>query len=73
MLGPYWRDIKLNLKGIVSSLDGDGVRVTFPCKDNNVSYIVKVAKHMGELKIGDMVAVAFFSKNMIDGIIIAQY
>lgn len=60
----------MNLKGKVSSIE-NGVRVVFP--NNNISYVVKAATHIGNLTIGDNVAVMFFSNNMIDGLVIAKF
>lgn len=61
------------LKGQVSSIETNGVRVAFKEKDNSVSAPLKIASHISELKVGENVAVAFFSDNMVDGVIIARW
>jgi hypothetical protein len=61
------------LKGIVTGTDTLGTRVTFKDRDNNVSAPLKKSSHIGNLELGDFVAVVFFSNNMTDGIIIARW
>lgn len=61
------------LKGNVSSVESEGIRVVFPDKENTVSSPLKVAAHVGSLQVGDNVAVIFFTDNMKDGLIIAKY
>lgn len=61
------------LKGVVSSIEGNLVRVVLPERDNSVSPPLKVAVHVGELAVGDNVAVATFSGGLTDGLIIAKY
>lgn len=61
------------LKGQVSSIESDGVRVTFKERDNTVSAPLKTALHITELSVGNNVAVVFFSDNMADGLIIARW
>jgi len=61
------------LKGVVTSIQLNEARVTFPDKNNNVSPPLKIASHVGDLSIDNNVAVMFFSNNMSDGLIIAKY
>lgn len=63
----------MTLKGIVSSTDINGTRVTFPDRENTVSGPLKRAQHVGSLSVGDAVAVIFFSTNLSDGLIIAKF
>jgi hypothetical protein len=60
-------------KGIVSSIESNGAKATFPDKNNNVSPTLKVASHVTDLKVGDNIAVVFFSNSMADGLIIARW
>lgn len=61
-------------KGIVSSLDNLNklARVTFPDKNNSLTYKIKISEHVGELKTGNIVVVVFWSESMADGAIIAE-
>jgi hypothetical protein len=61
-------------KGRVSSVDTVRrvARVTFPDADNVVSAEIPYAAHV-TLQVNTMVAVAFFSGNMSDGLIIAAF
>ncbi|TZE82005.1 hypothetical protein [Calorimonas adulescens] len=61
------------LKGKVSSIESSGIRVLFPERDNDVSWPLKAASHVGTLQVGDNVAVVFFSNSMNDGLIIAKF
>ena len=63
----------MNLKGVVSSVHDSGVRVTFPDRSNVVSPIIKIAAHVGSLKVDDSVAVMFFSNSMADGLVVAKF
>ncbi|MGE5631703.1 MAG: hypothetical protein ACM3TR_11475 [Caulobacteraceae bacterium] len=63
----------MELKGKVSTIESGGVRVTFENYESTVSAPIDVATHVGELMVGDMVAVIFFSDNMKDGLVIAKY
>lgn len=59
-------------RGKVSSIEGGKYRVTFPDRENIVSYPLIKAEHVGLLNIGDNVVVAFFAGSL-DGIIIARF
>jgi hypothetical protein len=61
------------LKGIVSSIEPKGIRVTFIDRNNVVSPPLSKAVHVGELQLGNNVVVEFFSDNMLDGLIIAKF
>lgn len=61
------------LRGIVSSIETTGVRVTFPDKENTVSAPLQVSTSVGILEIGNNIAVVFFSDNMQDGVILAKF
>ncbi len=60
------------LKGIVSSIEQAGVRVSLPERENVVTPPLGKAVHVDILQAGDKVIVAFFS-GLADGIIIAKY
>lgn len=57
-------------KGKVSSIEETGVRVTI---NDVLSPLMKQAAHVGSLEVGQSVVVAFFSDNMMDGLIMAKY
>lgn len=62
-------------KGIVSSADNLNkiARVYFPDLDNNLTYKIKVAENIGDIKTGNVVLVAFWQKDsMADGAVIAE-
>lgn len=61
------------LKGIVSSTEAAGVRVSFPNKDDIVSVPLPLASNVGAVEVGNKVAVVFFENNMQDGLILAKY
>jgi len=61
------------LRGKVSSVEQEGVRVVFPDKDNTVSPPLKTAAHIDSLQIGENVVVVFFTASMKDGLIIAKF
>lgn len=61
------------LRGIVSSMEAAGTRVTFPDKENTVSAPLPSAASVGALTVGNNVAVVFFADNMSDGLILAKY
>lgn len=61
------------LKGVVTSVETNGVRVTFPDRGNKVSGIIAIATHVGTLEINNEVVVAFFNVNMTDGLVIAKF
>lgn len=61
------------VKGKVSSIELNGIRVVLPERENNVSPPLKTAHHVGELSVGNDVVVLFFSNSMVDGIIIAKF
>ena len=61
------------LKGIVSSIENNGVRVTFKEKENIVSGTLSKAQHVDILEVGNNVVVAFFNNSKKSGIIIAKY
>ncbi|WP_026486681.1 hypothetical protein [Caldanaerobius polysaccharolyticus] len=63
----------MQLKGLISSIEGNKARVTFPDKDNSVAYLLPIASHVIDLEVGNRVAVIFFSNNMADGVIIAKF
>jgi len=60
------------LKGYVSSVEPDGVRVVLPEKEKVVSPPLVVAGHVGPLQPGDNVVVAVFL-SLKDGVIIAKF
>lgn len=65
----------MNKKGIVSTSDNINkkARVIFPDLDNNLSYELEIAIHVGELIKGDRVIVLFSDNNsMSDGTIIGK-
>ncbi|HHW03417.1 MAG TPA: hypothetical protein GXX35_11535 [Thermoanaerobacterales bacterium] len=61
-------------KGKVSTADNINkkARITFPDMDNNVTYELPVAEHIGELIPGDTVIVVFWTSSMADGAVIAE-
>lgn len=61
------------LKGIVSSIETDGTRVTFPEKENAVSPPLQKVSCVNTLEVGNKVIVILFSDNMKDGLILAEY
>jgi len=63
----------MSLKGIVSTVESEGARVTFIDRENCVSPVLKIAAHISLLAVGDNVAVLFFSDSMTDGLIIAKF
>lgn len=63
----------MNLKGKVSSVEHEGVRVILTDRNNTVTVPLQTASHVGVLNVGDSVAVIFFTNNMTDGLIIAKY
>ncbi|MHC1683680.1 MAG: hypothetical protein AB6733_12100 [Clostridiaceae bacterium] len=64
----------MNKKAIVSTVDNVNkkARVTFPDLNNNVSYELPIATHIGELTPKDLVLVVFWGNNLTDGAIIAE-
>ncbi|AUN08955.1 hypothetical protein CF081_19720 [Clostridium botulinum] len=64
----------MNKKGIVSYANNINkiARITFPDLNDNVTYELKIASHVGELLPGKIVLVSFWSNNMVDGIVIAE-
>lgn len=63
----------MEIKGKVSSISSDGVRIIVDNSENKVTSPFKVAAHVGVLEAGDNVAAIVFSDNMADGLIIAKY
>lgn len=63
----------MNLKGIVTSIENNCARVTFPDRNNTVSPAIKKASHVPNLLINDNVIVMFFSDSMNDGVIVAKF
>ncbi|KPU42154.1 hypothetical protein OXPF_39330 [Oxobacter pfennigii] len=63
----------MNLKGKVSSIEAEGVRVILIDRDNMVTPPLKKGVHIGTLAIGDDVAVMLFSENIADAIIAAAF
>ena len=61
------------LKGIVSSIESAGIRVVLPDKNNMVTMPLPSSASIVSLSVGDKVAVAFFSQNFQDGLILAKY
>lgn len=56
-------------KGIVANkIKENEVRVVIPQEENNVSYILKVPKHITDISIDDVVVIAIYSKT--DGIVV---
>ncbi|MBA4510229.1 hypothetical protein G4W71_18720 [Clostridium botulinum] len=64
----------MNKKGIVSYANNINkiARIIFPDLNNNVTYEIKIAPHVGELLPGKIVLVSFWSTNMVDGIVMAE-
>lgn len=63
----------MNLKGIVTSIENNCARVTFPDRNNTVSSLIKKASHVPDLSVNDNVIAIFFSDSMNDGVIIAKF
>ena len=63
------------LKGHVSTADNPNkkARIVFKDMDNSITAELPVSPQVGNLIVGDMVAVAMFSKNMNDGLVIAKF
>ncbi|KNF08560.1 hypothetical protein CLPU_6c00460 [Gottschalkia purinilytica] len=61
-------------QGRVSTIDNINriARVEFPELDREVTYEIKIAEHVGELHVGNIVLVTFWSGNITDGAIIAE-
>lgn len=62
----------MNKKGIVSSLSGGAVRITFPDMDQSVSFELPVCPHVADLHVGDSVIVAFWGTSLADGAVIGK-
>ncbi|WP_142413056.1 hypothetical protein [Hathewaya massiliensis] len=62
----------MNKKGIVSFVNNvtRKARVFFPELDNNMTYEIPISRNLGELKVGNIVIVAFWKDNLTDGVII---
>jgi|GEM_PF-1965646 hypothetical protein len=69
------------LQGVISSIDGDKAKITFPDKENVVSALLPFCECILKLRamdqiaisVGDKVVVALFSETMQDGLILAKY
>lgn len=61
-------------KGIVSTADNlnEKAKITFPDLSGSLTYELRKTTNVGELKTGNIVIVAFWNKNMIDGAIIGK-
>lgn len=65
-------------KGIISSISesGNEATVILPNEDNVVTPMLPLARHIGEVEVGNICVVAFYETdvvNLADGVIIAIY
>ncbi len=63
------------LKGQVSTVNNETrkARIILVDRDNNITPEIPVALHVGNLEVNNMVAVAVFSDNFSDSLVIAKF
>lgn len=61
-------------KGVISTIEGNEVRVILPKYDDIISYKLGVANHINikQLKTGDNVLIAVLDNDFKNGVIIAE-